>query len=259
MKIVVAYKWAADPADAGVAPDGTVDWTRAAPTLSVDDPVAIEVGRHLADAVGAELVGISVGGPEAATPMARKAALARGLDRVVIGADPALSGLGATETAFALAELVRRLGDVDLILTGGAAVDTGAGLVPFVLAGELGWAALAGVRSVERGGGGWRVERTSDAGVQLLDVSGPAVLAVAADAVAPRIPGMRDLLAAAKLPSEVVAAADLDLPDLASTVVRVGGVRPQLPVRKGVRLTGDAAAADLVAALRADGVLGSGA
>ncbi len=96
MKIVVAYKWAADPADAGVAPDGTVDWTRAAPTLSVDDPVAIEVGRHLADAVGAELVGISVGGPEAATPMARKAALARGLDRVVIGADPALSGLGAT-------------------------------------------------------------------------------------------------------------------------------------------------------------------
>jgi electron transfer flavoprotein beta subunit len=258
MRIVVAYKWAPNPQDATVASDGTVDWSRATPALSEDDPVAIELARRLADAAGAELIGVSVGGPEVATPMARKAALARGLDRALIASDAALLGLGSTETAFALAALVRRIGDVDLVLTGDAAVDSGAGLVPFVLAGALGWAALAEVRSVESRAGGWRVEREVHAGVQVLDVDGPAVFSVAADAVTPRLPGMRDLLAAAKRPCEVVTAADLDLPGPASTVVRTGGVRPELPPRKGIRLTGDAAAADLVAALRADGVLGAG-
>ena len=42
MTIVVAYKWAANPQDASVGADGTVDWSRAKAGVSEYDPVAIE-------------------------------------------------------------------------------------------------------------------------------------------------------------------------------------------------------------------------
>ena len=62
MRIVVAYKWTCDPEEATVRADGTVDWSRAKPGLSAYDPVAIELARQFADAAGAELIGVTVGG-----------------------------------------------------------------------------------------------------------------------------------------------------------------------------------------------------
>ena len=87
MSVVIAYKWAANPQDATVAPDGTIDWSRAKSAVSEYDPVAIEVGRTLAQELGTELVGLTVGGKESGVPMAKKAALSRGFDRAAILAD----------------------------------------------------------------------------------------------------------------------------------------------------------------------------
>ena len=61
MTIAVAYKYAANPQDASVGSDGLIDWSRAKEAVSDYDPVAIQVGRQLADAAGTELVGITVG------------------------------------------------------------------------------------------------------------------------------------------------------------------------------------------------------
>ena len=52
MTVVVAYKYAANPQDASVGADGVVDWSRAKSAVSEYDPVAIQLGRNLADAVG---------------------------------------------------------------------------------------------------------------------------------------------------------------------------------------------------------------
>ena len=62
MRIVVAYKWTCDPEEATVRADGTVDWSRAKPGLSTYDPVAMELARQLAEAAGAELIGVTAGG-----------------------------------------------------------------------------------------------------------------------------------------------------------------------------------------------------
>src|SRR6516164_2481531 len=155
MKIVVAYKWTCDPEEATVRGDGTVDWSRAKPGLSAYDPVAIELARQFADAAGAELIGVTAGGKGVAAPIAAKAALGRGLDRVVIVEDEALADAGRSE-----------------------------------LAGELAWLAVAEVTSITGQAGALRVERAIPGGVQVLEISGPAVLAAAADAAAPRVPGM---------------------------------------------------------------------
>lgn len=258
MKIAVAYKWAPNPQDAAVGADGTVDWARAKAAVSEYDPVAVELGRRLADEAGAELVGISAGGPDVASPMAKKAALSRGLDRAVLVADPALTAAGSTQTALVLAELVRRVGDVDLVLTGDSSVDIGAQMVPAVLAGALGWPAVTDVVAVSGTAGDLTVERAHAGGSQVLHVTGPVVLAVAADAVVPRVPGMKDILAAGKRPAEEVPLAELTPAEAGSVVEVVGTHGPEAVARRRRVIDGsDAAAgvAELVAALRADAVI----
>lgn len=254
MKIAVAHKWAANPQEAVVAPDGTVDLSRAKPSVSEYDPVAMELGRRLADAAGAELIGVSVGGPEAGSPMARKAALSRGLDRMVVVADPALAGARATATAQALAAAVRAAGDVDVVLTGDSSVDEGAHLVPAVLAGYLGRPLLTEVTAVQVVGDRFRVERAVGSGSEVLEVTGPVVLAVSTDAVLPRVPGMKDILGAGKKPTQ-----ELPLPDLTPEDLEVvGRACPALADRRRIRIDAadpQAAATELVAALRADGLL----
>lgn len=255
MTIVVAYKWAANPQEASVAADGSVDWSRAKNGVSDYDPVAAEIGRQLADATGSALVGISVGSADTASSMARKAALSRGLDRAVLVADESTGSLDATTTGLYLAALVRHIGDVDLVLTGDSSVDNGVKLVPNVLAGVLGWPCVSEVKSVTGSPGALTVERGfAGGGSQVLSATGPVVLSIATDAVLPRVPGMKDILAAGKKPVEVIAPADLGVEPLAGGPALAEGRRPQLKARKGELIDGSdaaAAAAKLVDALRA--------
>src|SRR5208282_4148397 len=117
------------------------------------------------------------------------------------------------ELAAVLAEVVRHVGDVDLVVTGDSSVDVAAKMVPTVLAGELGWPAVAEVTAASSAtAGALRVERAIPGGVQVLEVSGPAVLAASADAATPRVPGMKELLAAAKKPVELLDLATLKVP-----------------------------------------------
>lgn len=258
MTIVVAYKWAANPQDAGVGADGTVDWSRAKAGVSEYDPVAIELGRQLADATGAELVGITVGAKDAGSPLARKAALSRGFDRAVILADDSVAGWGSAETGAHLAAIVGHIGSVDVVLTGDSSVDVGAKLVPNALAGALGWPILSEVKSVTGTPGDLLVERAHAGGSQVLKATGPVVLSVATDAMLPRVPGMKDILAAAKKPVEEVSVAALGVPARAATLTVDASRRPQLKARRGEIIDGAdaaAAAAALVAALRGAGAI----
>ena len=261
MRIVVSYKWTRDPQEATVRADGTVDWSRAKPGLSAYDPVAMELARQLAAAAGAELIGVTAGGKGVAVPIASKAALSRGLDRVVIVEDESLAEAGRSELAAVLAEVIRHIGDVDLIVTGDSSVDVAAKMVPTVLAGELGWPAVAEVTAVSGTGvqaGALRVERAVPGGVQVLEICGPAVLAASADAAVPRVPGMKELLAAARKPVELLELAALKVPPGSAVMTVTGRSRPERKARKGQLIdTTDpaAAAAELVTALREAGTL----
>jgi electron transfer flavoprotein beta subunit len=258
MRIVVAYKWACDPEEATVHADGTLDWSRAKPGLSAYDPVAIELARQYADAAGAELIGVTAGGKGVATPIAAKAALGRGLDRVVIVEDESLAGAGRSELAAVLAGVIRHVGDVDLVITGDSSVDVAAKMVPTVLAGELGWPAVVEVTSITGQVGALRVERATPGGVQVLEVSGPAVLAAAADATVPSVPGMKDLLAAGKKPVERLELAALKVPARNAVMMVTSQALPERKARQGQLIdTADPAkaAAELVTALRQAGVL----
>lgn len=257
MRIAVAYKWAGDPQEANVGPDGVVDMSRAKPVVSDYDAVAIAVGRQLADSNGAELVGLSVGDPAAASSMATKTALARGLDRVVVVTGAGLASAGTTRTADLLAEAVRRIGGVDLVLTGDSSVDAGAKLVPAVLGGILGWPTLTDAGNVSIGQGTVSLTRVVGDQEERLAASLPAVLAVSTNAAAVKAPGMKDVLAAGKKPVEVIDVTSLTDSHAGEGVVR--SAQPlDAPARRRVRIdaTDPAEAAHaLLESLHADGVL----
>jgi electron transfer flavoprotein beta subunit len=92
----------------------------------------------------------------------------------------------------------------------------------------------------------------------VLEISGPAVLAAAADAAVPHVPGMKELLAAGKKPVEQLELSALKVPPQNAVMTVTGRSRPERRARQGQLIdTADPAkaAAELVTALRQAGAL----
>ncbi len=253
MAVVVAYKYAANPQDASVGADGLVDWSRTKATVSEYDPVAIQVGRNVAAAAGVEVVGISVGTSVVSSSMAKKSAMAKGLDRGLIVVDESAPEWNVTKVASALAGLSRKVEDADLIITGDASIDDGTQMTSALIAGFLGWPCFQEVTDIVKTEAGYSITQMIDGGTRTVEISGPVVIATTPDAVVPKSPSMKELLAAGKKPVEQVDVEDLELVDARVSVV--GHSRPESTARKNQVFTGVDAAGQLVAALRADGVL----
>jgi electron transfer flavoprotein beta subunit len=109
-----------------------------------------------------------------------------------------------------LAAAVRRLGSFDLILTGRESGDWGAGQTGAHLAEELGWPCLSFADSIEKADGKLRIRRQTDAGWELLEAQPPLVVTITNDEHnVPRIPKVRDVMAAHRQPLTQWPAAEL--------------------------------------------------
>lgn len=199
--VLVAYQWATTTSGATVRPDGTLDTARAKPALSEYDQVAIELARQLADEAGARLVAVGVGDDGVAASLATKAVGSRGPDEIVVVRD---SEPSTVSVAAALAQVAAASPDVLAVVTGDASADHGTRMVPALLAGLLHWPLLAEVSNVSVAEGGLRAVQPRPSGLHTTQVIGPAVVSATPDALTPRVPGMRDILAAAKKPVHVV-------------------------------------------------------
>ena len=121
-------------------------------------------------------------------------------------ADDACADLDAGATAAALAELVAKVGEYDLIICGDGSADNYAQQVDVQLAAKLGLPVVNGATKIEAGDGVVTVVRTLEDVVETVEVPLPAVVSVSPDVALPRIPGMKDILAAGKKPMNVSAA-----------------------------------------------------
>lgn len=244
MRIVVVYKWARDPEDAAVRADGSVDWRGAKMTAGEDDPAVLEVGRALAAATGGTVVGLTIGDGDATW------ALARGVEQAVSVPDAQIAADNAS-TASILAAAVRSIGDVDIVVIGDA--EAYPGVAP-ALAAQLGCPALLGVAAATVEAGRLVASRRTGDLEQTVSLPLPAVLGVAAAGAEKQQPGMKEVLAARKRPVTAVPLASLGIPAAAALDSR----STRAPEAGSARMfDGDptTAADQLVAALRADGVL----
>ena len=210
MKIAAAFKVVPDDQDIKVAGDRTLDYSKAKNTISVYDLNALEVAAQLAAEVeGSAAVAITAGPASIDEAKLKKSALARGVDELFMTADDACAGMDAKATAAELAKLVAQIGDVDLVVCGDGSADNYAQQVDVQLACKLGWPVVNAATKVTCKGDVLEVERTLEDAVEVVEVALPAVVSVTPDAAEPRIPGMKDILAAGKKPMNVAGASDV--------------------------------------------------
>ena len=233
MRIAVAFKAVPDAQDVQVAGDRTLDFSKAKLTISEYDKNALELGAQLAD----EAVAITVGGKDIDNSKLKKDVMARGMGHLYMAADDAL------------ADVLAKAGDVDAVICGDGSADNYLQQVDVQLAEKLGWPVVTAACKVEVNGSTAVVTRALEDCTEVVEVELPAVISVTPDVAEPRIPGMKDILAAGKKPMDV-AGAD-NAPAAALTTVEC--LAPEQVARKQeiVDAADDGAIEKLAAAVKA--------
>ena len=222
MKIVVCVKQIQDPE---IAPSvfrvdedakTVIPVPGLSPVISPFDEQAVEAALRIRDAAGEdsgiEITVVTIGPKGARTVI--KAALALGADNAVLLSDPAFDGSGGYATARTLAETIRTIGDVDLILTGRQAADWDAGVVGAGIAELLGLPAVTFARDVQVANGTVTVERVLEDGIEIVEADLPAVVTISNELGTVRHASLRETMRAAKKPIETWTPGDIGLDEV---------------------------------------------
>jgi len=158
------------------------------------DENAVEAALELREAHGGKVTVISMGPPQAEESL--RQALAMGADEAILLTDAASRGSDTLATSYTLAQMVRKLGDCDLILCGKQAIDGDTGQVGPGLAERLGISQITFAIGVEVSDGKLRARRVLDDFFEVVEVKLPAVVTVVKQINEPRHPSMRNVLRA---------------------------------------------------------------
>ncbi len=260
MRVLACYKWVYDERDLRIdAADLSLRCERAARKISDYDLNAIEAALQVKEAFGAEAWLLTVGGP--AVEGSVKDALSRGADGALVVSDPALEGAGPLVTSQVIASVIRQVQAFDLVLFGEGASDDFAQQVGPRVAQLLDLPVITYAAELTVADGHVRARRRLENGDEEVQAPLPAVVCVTAAANRPRIPGMKQIIAAGKKPVTRLPldSLGLDLPALnggRSTAV----VRGNVQTRRRRRVEGEPAeaAAELLRLLMADGLIRQG-
>lgn len=185
MRIVVCVKQVYDPKSVKISRSREeYDLREAVKILNPADKYALEAALRLREALGGEVIALTVG--DAGAEDVVREAIAFGADSgVLIQADGPLAG--RTVTAL-VAAAVARLGSIDLVLTGQMGGLDGTGSLAARLAAALDWPLLLDAVQFDVGAHGVTVVAKDGASALQKPLVLPAVAAVAPGAGRPRYP-----------------------------------------------------------------------
>jgi electron transfer flavoprotein beta subunit len=211
MKIVVLVKHVPDAtADRTFSDaDHTTDRIGVDGLLSELDEYAVEEALTIAEANDGEVVVLTMG-PEQAADALRKG-LQMGASSAVHVVDDALHGSDAVATSLVLEKAIRKVGDVDLVLTGMASTDGGMSVVPAMLGERLGLPHVGFVGELTVADGTVTGRRDGDAASETVEAGLPAIVSVTDQINEPRYPSFKGIMAAKKKPFETWSLSDLDI------------------------------------------------
>ncbi len=209
-KFLVLYKWTLDEQDIKVKPDDlSLDASRAKGKISDFDRNAIEEAARIVAAQGGSVDVLTYG--TAAVKQSLKDVLSRGADKAYWIADASAETADAAVTAKVLAAAIGKIGPYDLILTGEGSSDQFNQQTAPRLAALLGLPCLSFVHELTVEGETVGVTRKLAGCTEQATVGGPVVISVLSDINKPRIPGLKQVLGAAKKPNEEIAISSLGL------------------------------------------------
>lgn len=245
MKVIACYKWVLDEADLKIDSKSRALITeRAKSKISEYDRNAIECGVSLTETVGGEVIAVTAGTADAKNSL--KDALSRGPAQAIFVKDELMTQADASATAKVLAATVRQIEAVDLVVCGEGSSDGYSQQVGIRLAQHLGIPVVTFVNKVSIENGILRAERKLEEGIEVVEVALPAVITVLPDINSPRIPSLKQILAASKKPVKEMSISDIGLDKAAAEphVLRKE-VLGSVMERKRIRIQGETA--DIVA------------
>jgi electron transfer flavoprotein beta subunit len=165
--------------------------------VSPYDAVAVEAALRIKEEVGGNITVVSLGEPSCEA-IVRKA-LAMGADAGIIVSDPSFNTVTNLNTAFVLAQTIRKIGAYDLILCGRQAADWDRGVTGPMIAEYLGIPVATLAKSISMLDNRIRVERVTANGSETLEMALPAVVTVSNELGQPRIPSGWGVIRAVKV------------------------------------------------------------
>jgi len=243
MKILVALKQVPDTeSKIKIAESGcTIDQTDLKWITNPNDEYALEEALRLKEARGAEVKAVSAGGEKAKDVL--RNALALGVDSaVLLKSDAADDPLVIAHTLAAFANGK----SFDIIFFGHKSYGSDHGSVGAMTAELLDLPQAHVVTKLDVSDTGFRAERESDAGIEIIEGALPAVITAQRGLNEPRYANLKGIMAAKKKPIEEIDCAPAD------AATKISALAPPVPRSEGVRLDGDPAvqAASLTALLR---------
>ena len=254
-KVISCYKWVKSEEDIRINPDLSIDLGRAKGKISDYDRNAIEAARIAAGVLGADAVGLTYGGPDAAS--STKEALSRGLKEVFRVNDEVATEADGFVAASVLAAAVRKINDYKLIVCSEGAADTYAHQVGPRLAALLDLPVVSFVIGMKIEGNKLTAVRKLEHNAETVEVELPCVVTVLPEINPAPIPGLKAVLEAAKKPVTVWQYADLGLGCLARKTSLIS-LKGYFMSRKNVVFDEGSAAEKvgaLLEALKKEGVL----
>lgn len=210
MNIVVCVKYVPDAqSERTFEADHTTERESVDGLLSELDEYAVEAALQLVEAGEGEVTVLTMG-PDQAVDAIKKA-LQMGADKGVHVCDDAIAGSDSVASSLVLAGAIKKLGPVDLVLTGLASTDGVMSVVPAMLAERLGLPQVTFASELTVEGGTARIRRDGDVASETIESSLPAVVSVTDQINEPRYPSFKGIMSAKKKPVETWTLADLGI------------------------------------------------
>jgi len=221
-------------------------------TLGKIDRNALEEGLRIREALGndSRVIVVSAGTPDAGETV--KEALAAGADEAFIIVDDGAGAWESSVSAALLAEAVRRIGAVDMLLFGEGSGDNYSGQTGPRVAEILDLPQVGYAGRVETDGRTARVNRVLEDCEETVEAALPVVIGIMGDINEPRIPSVTQILKAGRKPVKVLEASDLAVDTGRQRIETVSNLAPETSRRHEPVKT----CADLRAVLEKEGFLG---
>ncbi len=194
MKIVVCIKQVPATNEAKIDPETKrIIREGVKAILNPFDTYALEEGIQLREKFGGEVIALSMGPPKAEQIL--REALALGVNRAILLSDRNFAGSDTWATSYVLAQAIKRIGQVDLVICGKQAIDGDTAQVGPGIAAHLGWEQATYVMAVEELSSSCiRVKRMHEDGYDICKISLPALITVVKDVNIPRVPTLKGWL-----------------------------------------------------------------
>ncbi|MGM7682481.1 electron transfer flavoprotein subunit beta/FixA family protein [Cytobacillus sp. Hm23] len=238
MNIYVLLKRTFDTEEKIVISNGEINEDGAEFIINPYDEYAVEEAIQIRDEHGGEITVVTVGGEE--TEKELRTALAMGCDKaVLINTEEDLEESDQYSTAKIIAEYLKEQ-EVDLILAGNVAIDSGSGQVGPRVAEILGMPYVTTITKLDIDGNKATVVRDVEGDSEIIETTLPLLITAQQGLNEPRYPSLPGIMKAKKKPLEELELDDLDL-DEDDVAPKTKTIEIYLPPKKeaGKILAGD--------------------